>query len=669
MADMDEMATCQVCFVEYSLTGDQVPRILPCFHTMCESCITDILEIREELKCPECKALYPAPNGAKTFPQNKYIVNHLRKMAKIESKTESAEEKAVASVEGSEDKENNKEARKEDVCREHKKDIVLFCNDCKTPLCLDCLTNYHNKHDVVSIETERERAEKERVEKREELLKNLKEELEDLTKTREAVTETHQKAKKLSTDATRKIRLQRETIIKEISKKFEKITAVVKAQIEDTEKNANESVENIDKRMKVLQEMEAEVKASPEKDVSAELKQFHEMKKEILLTEEAMGYTNFDVEPIQEEDIKTKLYGDLTSGTLPINLPTKKEDILNAIEEQPNFAFQELEDPGALLAEPHCNARKRATHPIVVPRKSIRVRKKPEEELEESKETEDEIDDDSDEFEETEQEETIDNSLGASALRCPLSNELRVMSRETKNEDATIATEELSLSPENRIAAKEKFATETVAMPDYSAPFLTPHRKPEKLPFYVAPPIRKPRGHDFVPGTDAVWAPHNNELTEVPTKQTQLKSKKGRGEDKEREETLAKGLVQSRSQLGTLGSNKTPSHLSTRAAGRTSNTGDKFVSEHTYPWVENTPEFRPPYARLQARHVLIVVAEDPCPPSPPLQPGSLPWAGPPPTHPSQDHLPLGGHPPLHQAPSRKFQTRAQQHPTLHALPL
>ena len=37
MADSeDDITNCPVCFEEYTEEGDHVPRILPCYHTICQ---------------------------------------------------------------------------------------------------------------------------------------------------------------------------------------------------------------------------------------------------------------------------------------------------------------------------------------------------------------------------------------------------------------------------------------------------------------------------------------------------------------------------------------------------------------------------------------------------------------------------------------------------------
>ena len=81
MADNeDEMTNCSICFEEYQDTGPYVPRMLPCLHSICEKCVLYLLGGNKRIVCPECRVEHTAPNNAKTFQQNKYILGHIKKL-------------------------------------------------------------------------------------------------------------------------------------------------------------------------------------------------------------------------------------------------------------------------------------------------------------------------------------------------------------------------------------------------------------------------------------------------------------------------------------------------------------------------------------------------------------------------------------------------------------
>ena len=80
--DLEYILECPICSEDFSLEGEQVPRILSCSHSLCEK-IEAILrqnpESHDFLQCPECKMKYPAPTGANSFTQNKYVLSFVRK--------------------------------------------------------------------------------------------------------------------------------------------------------------------------------------------------------------------------------------------------------------------------------------------------------------------------------------------------------------------------------------------------------------------------------------------------------------------------------------------------------------------------------------------------------------------------------------------------------------
>ena len=76
-----EDTTCSVCCEEFAETGDHVPRLLPCSHTMCNKCVKEISK-KTFLVCVECRKKHTIPSKTKTFPQNKYILNALKALGK-----------------------------------------------------------------------------------------------------------------------------------------------------------------------------------------------------------------------------------------------------------------------------------------------------------------------------------------------------------------------------------------------------------------------------------------------------------------------------------------------------------------------------------------------------------------------------------------------------------
>ena len=124
------VAFCVVCSEEYRETGEHVPRIFPCSHTVCEGCISRKLLRKFSLDCPQCGASHFAPDGLNSFPINRYILAHIHKTAdRPETKT---------------------------PCEAHSREQNLFCVDCETPICLFCLKDGHKGHDFRDDEEEKQ---------------------------------------------------------------------------------------------------------------------------------------------------------------------------------------------------------------------------------------------------------------------------------------------------------------------------------------------------------------------------------------------------------------------------------------------------------------------------------------------------------------------------------
>ena len=137
--EVDDTTNCPVCFEMYSEAGDQVPRILPCSHSLCEACLKDSIR-NGSVKCPQDRKKHRAASGVRSFPQNKYILRNIRK-----------------------EPEKKDEKDKFETCGQHGKDMTLFCNEdkCKKSICNHCLKEHsghgiwdlkEKKKDTISVE-------------------------------------------------------------------------------------------------------------------------------------------------------------------------------------------------------------------------------------------------------------------------------------------------------------------------------------------------------------------------------------------------------------------------------------------------------------------------------------------------------------------------------------
>ena len=126
MGSTEDLASCPVCSRGFRAQGDRIPRLLPCSHTVCESCVRGKLLKKYTLDCPQCGEVHTARNGMESFPSNRYILMYFRsKLEKQESKRS---------------------------CVEHGREKNLFCNICKVPICVLCLKDEHKGHDFGDIQ-------------------------------------------------------------------------------------------------------------------------------------------------------------------------------------------------------------------------------------------------------------------------------------------------------------------------------------------------------------------------------------------------------------------------------------------------------------------------------------------------------------------------------------
>ena len=103
---LQNLLLCVVCLEEFAQSGEHIPRLLPCTHTLCETCVKQLIR-NQKLECPECRAKHEAKNKEKSFPQNKYLL--------MQIKRKPAEQKPAR--------------RENELCQEHHKELVLFCRD------------------------------------------------------------------------------------------------------------------------------------------------------------------------------------------------------------------------------------------------------------------------------------------------------------------------------------------------------------------------------------------------------------------------------------------------------------------------------------------------------------------------------------------------------------
>eukprot|EP00116_Pleurobrachia_bachei_P008367 sb/3468629/ len=117
---------CAVCQERFT-----VPRVLPCQHSFCESCLSMAHLAREHrgrlLPCPTCRAVAVIPdNGVPGFPINFALNNLVQILVATETEVRRTPQ---------------------EYCSLHEnKRITMYCCECRVTICSSCATSAHKPH-------------------------------------------------------------------------------------------------------------------------------------------------------------------------------------------------------------------------------------------------------------------------------------------------------------------------------------------------------------------------------------------------------------------------------------------------------------------------------------------------------------------------------------------
>ena len=143
-----EEITCALC-----LDILEQPRILPCYHVYCKSC----LETMEStsggggmVSCPECRRIVQLPGNNTTNLPTAFHINRLKEiyfsMEKMPTIQDQHEETDSASDEIE---------QKSVPCPKHRSQTLdLYCKTCKKLVCRDCIIfdQFHAEHNYTHVE-------------------------------------------------------------------------------------------------------------------------------------------------------------------------------------------------------------------------------------------------------------------------------------------------------------------------------------------------------------------------------------------------------------------------------------------------------------------------------------------------------------------------------------
>ena len=117
---------CCVCLETYQADGARCPKLLPCSHTVCLSCLEQLAgDGYSQIKCPECRTFCPLPQGgAEAFPTNRYVLTNLQLAQRINQLETSQEQPVVRSTNGNDEGPTQSTDNERDSSNDHADAIV-----------------------------------------------------------------------------------------------------------------------------------------------------------------------------------------------------------------------------------------------------------------------------------------------------------------------------------------------------------------------------------------------------------------------------------------------------------------------------------------------------------------------------------------------------------------
>ena len=295
------MMDCCVCFESYEEIGDHVPRLLPCSHTLCEKCLSNLITGGNSLNCPECRIRHPATNGVKSFPQNKYILQGIRRG-------------------------DNKIER----CNEHNKDKDIYCKDqhCQKAICSLCLVKEHTGHEIVDI-----------VEKitSDTLFERIQSATKDLQAWRTNILFAKDMVDKRNESCLEMVNGRKDALTKRIAEKYEVMEKDVSEQLDELNKNIKEEVAKIDSHLVELEIIQENTKRFDTfEEINGKLSKINakiESGKSNLSKSRLYNCYDYTEENDIEGDVINLLCGSISRQVVKVD-PTTPDQVMEVAEEE-----------------------------------------------------------------------------------------------------------------------------------------------------------------------------------------------------------------------------------------------------------------------------------------------------------------------------------------------
>uniref|UniRef100_A0A669EFJ0 RING-type E3 ubiquitin transferase n=1 Tax=Oreochromis niloticus TaxID=8128 RepID=A0A669EFJ0_ORENI len=137
-----QFLVCSICLDHY-----RNPKVLPCLHTFCESCLQNYIPPESlTLSCPVCRQTSILPEKGVCALQNNFFITNL--MEVLQRDPECSRPEACSVLESV----SAAAAGKPLCCPNHEGKVMEFyCESCETAMCLECTEGEHREHMTVPL--------------------------------------------------------------------------------------------------------------------------------------------------------------------------------------------------------------------------------------------------------------------------------------------------------------------------------------------------------------------------------------------------------------------------------------------------------------------------------------------------------------------------------------
>ncbi|XP_011616838.2 tripartite motif-containing protein 65 isoform X1 [Takifugu rubripes] len=236
MDSQNSNLTCAICLERF-----KIPVTIPCGHTFCHTCISKYWESKsDKYQCPFCNTKFD------TRPMLKRNVS-MSGLAEAANST-TCRESLLRGNDG---------VKAMQLCDRHKRPLVYYCKQDRTPVCHECGIFDCKNHEKVLLETERENQELLLERKSNEVGKLIKETEEKIISLTENISQTKVSFQQTSTW----VNIKFSSMIKVLDEKQKATELFIKEQQEITVSEAEARLAELREHSRILQESQARLMA------------------------------------------------------------------------------------------------------------------------------------------------------------------------------------------------------------------------------------------------------------------------------------------------------------------------------------------------------------------------------------------------------------------------